>query len=189
MITIITKRDQNIINFLEDFHVATSHQIHDIFFNNTSYRYTRMRLQYLFEQKHIKRIKNTISNGYAYYIDKKPLQIHHNLLRTELYVNINKLYNIVDWQNEIPIGNIRPDAFAYIEDNSIIFPVFIEVHLNNKFDFEKYKKLKQEFDFKLLFKFTPRVIICTDQELNIPKIGYIFRIVNTDMSGINKIFK
>ena len=86
----ITQRDQDILNFLEDFHAATTSQLQRLFFNGTSYRYSCKRLQYLYEQGFLKRMRSTISNEYAYYLKKPSMfqQIHHDLLRTELYVSI-----------------------------------------------------------------------------------------------------
>ena len=107
------------------------------FFNNSSYRYSRMRLQYLSKEQYIRKTRSTITNGYAYYVEQKPYQIHHDLLRTEIYLNIKKEYEIINWQNEVPIADIRPDAFAYINNNGIIYPTFVEIHLNKNFNFNK----------------------------------------------------
>jgi hypothetical protein len=134
----ITKRDQDVLNFIEDFHAATSKQIHKIFFD-TSGQYSRIRLKYLTDEIILKRTKSTIDNSFAYYIDRKPMQIHHDLIRAELYTAIKSKYNLLEWHNEATVANIRPDALCYIEHSGIVFPVMIEVHLSNKFNFDKYK--------------------------------------------------
>lgn len=195
----ITKRDQDIINFVTDFHIATSKQIHSLFFENISYRYTRKRLQYLSEiLKEIKPTHSTIDNCIAYYTDKKPVQIHHDLIRAELFVNLKKQYNVLDWSNETPIVNIRPDAlsyinnsFAYINNHGIVFPIFIEIHLNNKFNFQKYIDLVKNNNLHEMFGIMPRVLICTDRQLTIPtNIGIKFKAIDIyNMNGLNTLFK
>jgi len=87
------------------------------------------------------------------------------------------------------VGNIRPDAFAYINDYGIVFPVFIEIHLNNKFDFDKYKEFVKNNDLRSMFGIIPRVIICTDRQVTIPNIGIRFKVIGIDMSGLELIFK
>lgn len=187
----VTKRDQDVFNFLEKFHTVTSNQLHELFFKNTSYRYSRKRLQYLFEQGFIKRIRSTIDNSFAYYLEKKSLlqQIHHDLIRAEVYVNINRLYNILEWTNETTIDHIRPEAVTYIDNHGIVFPVFLEVHLSNQFDFDKYKSFVKNNDLKAMFGIMPRVIICTDRQVTVPNMGIRFKVIGLDMSGLNTLFK
>jgi hypothetical protein len=192
----ILKREQNSFNFLEEFHIATTSQIRRLFYYNTSDRYCRQRLYDLYRQGFLKRTRSTTSNEYAYYLDKRPGQIHHDLIRVELYINLRQRYNVLDWQNESPVGHTRPDAlalvgsdFAFVEDNGIIFPIFVEIHLNNKFNFDKYKQLLKDIDLRGLYKVMPRVIICTDQQVTVPNIGIKFKTVGFDMKGLDSIFK
>ena len=175
----ITQRDQDILNFIEDFHAATTSQLYRLFFQGTSYRYSCKRLQYLYEQGFLKRMRSTISNEYAYYLKKPSMlpQIHHDLIRAELYVNIKERYKLLEWNNEMSVANIRPDALAYIEYG---LPLMIEVHLSNRFNFDKYNQ-----DFIPLFGIQPRIIVVTDKKINPPDSRY--RIVKTDMQGIDKI--
>ncbi|EPR12349.1 hypothetical protein [Ruminiclostridium papyrosolvens] len=187
----ITKRDQTVLNFIEDFHIATAKQIYQIFFNKTSYRYCNNRLLYLYNQGFIKRSRSTIDNGFAYYINKKPIQVHHDLIRSGIYVLLNQHYSVEAWQNEYIIENIRPDAFCLVNDHDIVFPCFIEVHLNNKFNFEKYQALIKNADLKAIFKLMPRVVIVTDRDIVAPtNIGIKFKIVNYETTtGIDNLFR
>jgi len=179
----ITRRDQDIINFLEDFHIATSSQIHRLFFN-TSYQYSRERLYKLYQDGILKRTQSTIDNCYAYYIDRKPVQIHHDLIRSELYTNIKTKSHLLEWVNEQPIENIRPDALCYIENAGIIFPTMIEIHLSNSFNVDKYRGI----DFLALFGVRPRLVICTDRQITVPAVKNLsIKIVGTDMSGLDRI--
>lgn len=193
----LTRRDQDVLNFIEEFRVATSGQIHRLFFANKTRRYCQARLKYLLSNGYIKKINSTINNEFAYYLEKRSGQVHHDLIRAELYSNIKLKYNLLDWSNEQPIKNIRPDAtaylsnnnFAYIRDHGMVFPIFIEIHLSNKFNFEKYINLLKKTDLAALYGIMPRVIICTDRQVVISNIGIKFKVVGVDMSGLDSILK
>lgn len=182
--TMITCRDQDIINSLEDFHIATSGQIRRLFFPKISYQYTCKRLQYLSDNLYIKRTRSTIDNSFAYYTGYKPVQLHHDLIRTELYTSIKAKFDLLEWHNEAAVGNIRPDALCYINHSGIVFPVLVEVHLSNSFNFDKYK-----MDFKPLLGTNPRVIICTDRGVKLPVSAIKFKLIGLDMSGLDTLFK
>lgn len=170
------------------FHHAATSQINRLFFYSTSDRYCRKRLQYLYELGFLKRTRSTLGNDYAYYIDKKSLldQVHHNLIRTELYIKMCKVFKVLEWHNEFSVGHIRPDAFCYIDNG---YPVFIEVHLSNNFNFDKYKEFAKH-DLLSMFGILPRVIICTDRQVTIPQnIGLKFKIIGFDMTGLETLFK
>lgn len=106
-----------------------------------------------------------------------------------MYVALTNTYEILEWNNETPIENIRPDALIYIQNHGIIFPVFVEVHLSNRFDFDKYKDFIRDNDLRAMFGIVPRVIICTDRQVSIPNIGIKFKLIGIDMSGIDTLFK
>lgn len=185
----ITKKDQDLYNFLEDFHIADSKHLKQIFFENKSNQYACGRLKYLSDQGFIKRTKSTISNGYAYFTSKKPEQIHHDLLRVKIFTTLRRLYTISEWGNEVTIGNIRPDAVAFINNNNIAFPVLAEVHLSNRFNFDKYIEFVKSNDIKSMFGVAPRVLIFTDRKVTIPNIGIKFKVIKLDMSGLDTLFK
>jgi len=180
----ITTRDQDIINFLESFHIATSNQLHRLYFPATSYQYSRQRLRYLSDNLYIKRTRSTIDNSYAYYTGYKPVQLHHDLIRTELYTSIKSKYDLLEWHNEATVGNIRPDALCYANHSGIVFPVLVEVHLSNSFNFDKYK-----MDFRPLLGTQPRVIICTDRSVKLPVSAVKFKLIGLDMVGLDTLFK
>lgn len=188
----ITKRDQDILNFIEEFRIANTGQIYRLFFNKTSERYGRHRLQQLFEQGFLKRTRSTISNDFAYFTDRKRSllqQVHHDLIRTEVFVSLSNKHNIEQWSNETAISNIRPDALLFINDHGISFPFLLEIHLNNKFNFDKYIQLLKNTDMVAVFGLMPRVIICTDRQVTVPKIGIKFKVVGVDMKCIDSILK
>ena len=186
----ITKRDQDILNYLDDFKISTTKQIHRIFFNGLSYRCCARRLEQLEKYGHIKHTNSTIDISFAYYTDKKPVQIHHNLLRSEIYSHIINMYNVLEWHNEYSFQNIRSDSFAYIDDHGIPFPVFLEVHLGNSFNFDKYNILAKENDLKVIFGLMPRVVIFTDRNVSLPKNSPIkFKLVDVNTKGLDSLFK
>jgi len=184
----ISQNDQNVLNFLEDFHIATSGQVCRLFFPG-KYRYCMKRLKALREEGFIRRVHSTIDNSYAYYVGKKPVQVHHDLIRAELFASINEHYKIITWDNEEPVKHIRPDAVALILDRGITFPVFVEIHLNNHFDFDKYKELVRTADLRSIFGTNPRILICTDREVKLPVSAIKFKLVGLDMSGLDTLLK
>lgn len=196
----ITKREQDIYNFLdikenggEGFHIATSSQLHQLFFSQTTNRYSQKRLAYLVKQGFLKRRRSTIDNGYAYYIPGTTSllqQVHHDLIRTELYLHIKEKYKVIEWNNECTIEHIRPDVVAFIEDHGIAFPVLVEIHLNNRFDFDKYKTLLKTTDLRAMFGLMPRVLICTDRQVTVPAGLLKYKIINFNtMAGLESLFK
>jgi hypothetical protein len=190
VLILITKRDQDIINFIEYFHIATTKQIYRLFFKDVDKRNCSQRLSELLKWKYIKQTVSTIDNCNAYYISQRPSQLHHDLIRTELYSHIKNKYNLIQWENEKTIDNIRPDALCFINDHDIIFPLFIEVHLSNKFNFNKYLYLTKNNDLKAVFGLMPKVLLITDRQVTVPKgIGIKFKIVDLDMNGLESLFK
>jgi hypothetical protein len=197
----IVQTEQDLLNFLEMFHIGTSSQLHKLFWPQTSLRYCNDRLLYHYKQQNLNRCRSTISNGYAYYINKKPVQVSHDLYRTEVFTAIKQRYEILDWSNEYTVNHIRPDArtnivnqtMAFINDHETIFTVFIEIHLSNKFNFQKYIDFANSTNLKLKYGLPPRVLIVTDREVKIPNealnIGFKFKVVGAeDMKGIDRIF-
>ncbi len=194
----ITKRDQDIYNFLDrkenggmGFHHASTSQLNRLFFPGTSDRYCRKRLQYLYECGYLKRTRSTLGNDYAYFIEKKSLlqQVHHDLIRTEIYAAIQSRFKILEWHNEFSIEHIRSDAFCYISNGGIGYPIFIEIHLNNNFNFDKYKEFAKQ-DLKAIFGVLPRVIICTDRQVTITQnSGIKYRVIDFTMKGLESLFK
>jgi hypothetical protein len=70
-----------------------------------------------------------------------------------------------------------------------VFPILVEIHLSNKFNFDKYINLAQNNDLKLIFGIMPRVLICTDRGITIPNARIKFKVVNVDMKGLDTLFK
>jgi hypothetical protein len=90
----ITTLDQSVLNFLSDFHIATSGQICQLYYPG-KYSYCMKRLRGLNEDGFIKRMHSTINNCNAYYSDKKPVQVHHDLIRSELYMALKTKYDVL----------------------------------------------------------------------------------------------
>jgi hypothetical protein len=193
-VIMLMQRDQLIINGLEDFHVMTSKQITELYFPETSYRFAATRIKYMFEQKWIKQTVSTIDKCFAYYVENKPAQIHHDLIRAEIYTKLQAVYQVIGWKNEQTILDIRPDAFALISDSGIEFPVMIEIHLSYTFDFNKYAN--KDFSAYMGGKI-PRVIICTDKTITLPSFKNVkFKAVGIEVTshglavnGLESIFK
>lgn len=74
---IVTKRDKEILKFIEEYGSITINQCKNIFFTNNKYDYyqARMRLKLLADNNLIKRYRHDMRSETIYYFDKK-LSIH-----------------------------------------------------------------------------------------------------------------
>lgn len=142
----LTKRDFEIIEFLESYKIATTTVLQYFFFPSLSA--CQKRLLKLIQCKQIKRARDNITNEYLYYI-KKPKQINHSLKVSELYMELSKRYEIKHFKIEVNLGSIRPDAvFGYIENGTSKIG-FLEVELSNKeFNQNKYINFIKNGDAK-----------------------------------------
>lgn len=133
----LTSRDFEILEFLENYKVANTTILQYFFFPSLSA--CQKRLLKLVQSKQLKRARDSINNEYIYYI-KKPKQLNHSLKITELYMELSKKYEIIHFKTEVGIGSIRPDAiFGYKENNKAKIGM-LEVELSNKdFNIKKYE--------------------------------------------------
>lgn len=160
----ITKRDKKVIDFLEQFKIANTSTIHELFY--PSLRVAQNRLKTLTDHKAIKRTRNHINMEYLYYI-KKPRQIKHRLLLTDFHRELNKMVKIIDFQNEFIIEHLRADGFVAYKYNNKGYIAFIEVEISNKsLDINKYKKLFKEGKYKLYFPVFPKLIVITNKKIS-----------------------
>ena len=172
----ITKRDSQVINFLNQYKIARTSTLEFLFY--PSYQVAARRLSAITKSEEIKRERDGWSSDYIYYI-KKPKQIRHSLMVTDFYREFSKLVEIKKFIIEPNLGSIRPDAIiGFIkEDQSRL--VLLEVELSHKgFDAQKYDK----WDWQKYFPIKPDIIIITDYK--IPQLDYKTHIINTDLKDI-----
>lgn len=160
---IITKRDEEIIKFLNDYKCANTSTIANIFFNGST-RPCNRRLKNLREHGFIKSSQEFVCLEQIHYINKKPTQLKHSCIVSNF---IGELYKnnieILKTKVEFKIGSVRSDLLLVckIDGKTKIF--FIEVCNTKNFDLDKYLKLKNSYIWKEYFPVFPSIIVVSDK--------------------------
>lgn len=141
---ILTNRDQEILNFLNEYKCANTSTIANIFFNGSK-RPCNRRLKNLREHGFIKSSQEFVCLEQIHYISKKPTQIKHSTIVSNF---IGELYKnnieIIKTKLEFKIYNVRSDLLLVAKVNGKTKIYFIEVCNTKKFDINKYIKLKKQ---------------------------------------------
>lgn len=178
----LTRRDLDIINFLEDYRIASTTTLKELYFPSLSACQKRMKT--LFDNGKIKRARMTMNYDYLYYINK-PKKIMHDLLVTEFYKCLMSQSKVIHYVIDKELGKIRPDAIFAYEINGIQKLGLLEVEISHKgFDYGKYETFYKSTAYKNWFPIMPTVfVVC--QNAKIPKDSPIqFVKVKTDMSDL-----
>lgn len=186
----ITPTDQQVLDFLEVFNCATTSQLTKLFYN-TKYPYnkSRRRLKILYDDKHIKRERNSINMEYVYYL-KKNNQFTHSLILTEFYVRLHELAEIDKFEVEQPYGHIRPDGMCICGYRGFTHYFFVEIHRsNNKFNQDKYISYYGSLEWKKYFDVFPKIIIISDKKISLQPTNLKFIQIPTNCDNIKNIFK
>lgn len=173
---VLTKRDDEIIKFLQEYKCATTSTIAQIFFNNSK-RPTTRRLKLLREHNLITSSQEFVCLEQVHYLNKKPKQLKHTIIETNF---IAKLYQnnieILKLKKEFKIGFVRCDLLMVCKINNKNFIYFIEVCNTKPFDINKYIKLKDSNLWKEYFPVFPSIIVISDKTINITKALDIIKI-------------
>ncbi|MDU6263737.1 MAG: hypothetical protein E6600_04475 [Anaerocolumna aminovalerica] len=174
----LTTRDVEIKDFLDNYKVATTSTIAHFFFPSQWAAYKR--LKYLVDHKQIKRIRDSINNEYMYFA-KRPKQLRHSLLVTEFYREFSNQYQVVNFKIEPVLRNIRPDAvFGYVK-NGKNYIGLLEVEISNKgFNFNKYEKFYSSYEYKNYFPVMPNIFIVTDKNITRINNNIKYKIIKTE---------
>lgn len=169
----ITKRDAQVINFVEQYKAARTSTLAMFY---PSYQVAARRLAAIISAGELKRERDGWSAEYYYYI-KKPKQLRHALTVTDFYRELSKQATIKKFIVEPVLGAIRPDAvIGFVQDGQSKLAL-LEVELSNKgFDADKY----QRFDWQKHFPVKPELIIVTDKKVS--KLDYKMQIISTDFA-------
>lgn len=162
----LTPRDRRIIRFIEDFKIATTSQIYELFFG-TSNRRCRQRLKELCNQGHMSRERGCVSMEYIYFIGKKPAQIEHHMTRAQFYITADREFELSDFQPEYTIGKCRADAYFEVKSFGHYFPAFLEVQLSGGFDQQKYETLFNSGLWLERWRTFPLIVVVTNRALSI----------------------
>lgn len=179
---IVTKNDKKVLNFINQFKVATTTTIVELFYS--SLRYGQQRLKMLYDNKLLNRDRDHFTSQYYYYT-KKPKQVRHSLLLADFYREINKLAKIEYFENEFTqFDGIRPDGFLAAElpgNRKEIY--FIETEISNKPDTEKYEELFKSNAWEVIFPKFPKVVFVTDKKVDDSKYFDVIK-VDEDLKNI-----
>lgn len=177
----LTRRDLDIINFLEEFRIASTSTLKELFF--PSLRSCQIRLKTLCDNQKIKRARLTMNHDYIYYV-KKPYGVMHDLLCTEFYRELMSHSTVLQCAIDRQVGKIRPDAiFAFkIGDKQCLG--CLEVEISHKgFDFDKYENFYRTGAYKEHFPIMPTVYIVG--KVKPPKSLIRYIVIKPDMSDFN----
>ena len=136
----LTSRDMQTIEFLEQYKIARTTTIAKILY--PSLRVAQRRLKVLFDAKEVKRYADAETDEFIYFI-KKPKQVLHSLLVTEFYRYMIENYNVEKFKIEVELDTIRPDAMFRYNNNGKKYLGVLEVEIsNNGTTPEKYDTYK-----------------------------------------------
>lgn len=169
-----TKRDMDIIRFIEKHKVVNSSQLKRIF-NLTDSTLSR-RMNFIVSNSDIKKYryvpqmnwydnkyKELIPNNNIYYWKKKPTNIMHTLLVNEVYLYLIDKFDIIEFEIEYPIIYedivVRADIYISFKYNNYEWDYLIEIENSKSFCSNKYLKL-QEGNIIL-----PKIIVLSDRKI------------------------
>lgn len=181
----LTTRDMQIIEFLNDYKIASTSTIAELFFPSIEACYKR--LQVLVRNKAVKRIRDSINNEYLYYHKKIPRQLKHALLVTDFYRELHKKSEVFSFKIEPTLDNIRPDAIFAYRYMSKNYLGLLEVEISNKgFDYGKYERFYSSECYKNHFPVMPTVFVVGNKNrIKIPdRIKVDFKIIDVNMEGL-----
>lgn len=176
----LTKRDIMVIDFLDEFKVASSDTLQELFF--PSVRVAQRRLSAIAEAGYINRSRDGFGSAYIYYL-KKPKQLRHSLTLTDFYREAHKVVDVCKFIKEPALGSVIPDGLIAFESNQRKRLAFVEVELSNKgFDVDKYNA----FDWKHHFPVEPELIVISDKK--IPQCRLNTLLIDTAFKNASVIF-
>lgn len=176
-----TERDQAILDYLDEFKVATTSTLVTLFFSN--YRYGAKRLALLAKRGDVTRARCLGDNyDYVYYVGRRPKQLLHRLYLTEFHRELSKIARVVKIIPEYVCGNVRADGFVAYELQGERYIAFVEVQTRNfPLDTGKYRQLLLSGEWKRHFPVFPMVIAITDQKIKAPA-DYKLVHIKTDLN-------
>ena len=178
----ITTRDMKIVDFLNDYKIASTSTIAELFFPSRIAAYKR--LQVLSENKIVRRMRDSINNEYLYY-KKLPRQLKHSLLVSDFYRELHMKCEIINFKIEPVMGDIRPDAvFGYKYRGKTIVGL-LEVEISHKgFNYVKYERFYSSEAYKNFLPVMPTIFIVGDN-VKLPNDSKVhYKIVKTDFSNL-----
>lgn len=137
----LTRRDKEILNWIQEYDVITINQAKSLFFNNV-YDNARRRLRVLEQQGVLNSYICKDSKEKIYYIDKKRSQ--HDIYILDFIVKLISLdCNIVEFKLKPHYlnGDLIPDAFIKFSKDDDLYLVFLEIDYKHATELLKFKAL------------------------------------------------
>jgi hypothetical protein len=184
---VLTKRDKQIIRFIEDFGAITRKQVERLFFSDVKYSTSlaNKRLLEIIKEPHIVRSREPYTNQYIYHL-KGVKQLEHRILRSEFYLRLITFGGqIKTFVSEYRASNLRADAFCIYEKDGYRYYFCLEVQTDNKLDLGKYIGLYESDDWP--FKIFPRVVVISDRKIE-AETDFLVFVIGKDFEGWEKIF-
>ena len=161
--SMLTKRDVKIIEFLEQYKIASTTILTHFFF--PSEQTCRRRLKYLYDNHKIDRERDFVNNEYLYFL-KKPRQLKHSLYVVKFYHMLHKNYTVESFEIEKKMADIRPDAVFTYKDKGMTITGLLEVELSNKgLNQSKYERFIVNRSYRDYFNNIPVVFAVTKQDV------------------------
>ena len=183
---ILTDRDNQIIEFLQNYKIANTSTIANIFFNGSKRPCTR-RLKHLKEHGFINSSQEFVCLEMVHYIGRRPTQIIHSTIVTNFIGELHKNnIEVLKSKVEFKIDNVRSDLLLVCKVDGKTKIFFIEVCNTKKFDLNKYTKLKQNNKWKEYFPIFPSIIVISNKPVDTNKDLNII-IMDLDLNNFNNI--
>lgn len=137
----LTKRDKEILNWIQEYDILTINQAKSLFFNNV-YDNARRRLRVLERQEILNSYISKDSKEKVYYTDKKRSQ--HDIYIVDFIVKLITLdCNILEFKLKPHYlgGDLIPDAFIKFSKDDDLYLVFLEIDYKHATELLKFKSL------------------------------------------------
>ena len=137
----LTKRDKEILNWIQEYDILTINQAKSLFFNNV-YDNARRRLRVLEQQEIINSYICKDSKQKVYFIDKKRSQ--HDIYVVDFIAKLITLgCSILEFKLKPHYlnGDLIPDAFIKFSKDDDLYLVFLEVDYKHATELLKFKAL------------------------------------------------
>lgn len=185
----LTKRDNSILEFVDQHGGITINQAAKLFFNNAKYKedLSRKRLKKLADNNYLKFENNWSTNQRVYYLKKKPSS--HSIMLLNFYVELLHYgSDILEFQKEYKIDNIcRPDGFIIFSYGGKGKIAFIEIDMQHKTNLEKYKKLFDTSLFQNEYGTFPQIIIISStKEYKIEGYPFSIKILDYKLTNLKE---
>lgn len=185
----LTFKDNQILQFVEQYGGITIQQAHKLFFN-TKYGYdtARRRLKALYQEGYLKADRDFLSDRLIYYKTKKLSS--HSILLLDFYSElVSRGAEVVLFKREFKASNTRADGFIIFKYKNIAKMLLVEIDINNRTKVDKYKKCYSEGYFQKQFGAFPVVVIVGKEKRKeeIKGIGYKIIRMNYSFDDIGVI--